>query len=220
MLKDMSSNIVIKEFDLAASSIGEFSLGSFDVKNYPESIVHLALKNQLSSYRSANAKVKTMAEISGTTAKPFKQKGTGNARQGSKRSVQMRGGRCCFGPTGSENYNKKTLKKVCKKSISLIIASKIKEGKLCSFKNFSAINKASNISNFLKNNNLKKVLFILDKSSGESSTKFCSSVKNIINVDAIDFRSINPYLLLSFDSVVAESSVLEKIVKKYKDELS
>ena len=215
-----SNNLAIKEFDLLSAQVGTFTLGSFDIKKYPEIIVPLSLQNQLSSRRSANAKVKSMSQISGTTAKPFKQKGTGNARQGSKRSVQMRGGRSCFGPTGLENYDRKTLKKVSRRSISMIISKKINEGKLYSFKNYSVINKTSAISKFLKKNDLKKVLFLIDKSSDNLSNKFHCSVNNIAGSDVVDFRSINPYLLLSFENIVIDSSVLEKIIKKYKDELS
>lgn len=217
----MSSNsLAIKKFDLLSAQVDTSTLGSFNVKKYPEIIIHLSLQNQLSSRRSANAKIKSMSQISGTTAKPFKQKGTGNARQGSKRSVQMRGGRSCFGPTGLENHDRKTLKKVARRSISMIISKKISEGKLHSFKNYSAINKTSSISKFLKKNDLKKVLFLIDKSSDNSFNKFQCSVNNIVGSDVVDFRSINPYLLLSFENIVIEGSVLEKIIKKYKDELS
>jgi large subunit ribosomal protein L4 len=216
----MSSSIVVKEFDLSSNSVNDISLSNFNVGNYSDELVHLSLRNQLLSSRSSSAKVKSMSEISGTTAKPFKQKGTGNARQGSKRSVQMRGGRSCFGPTGLENHNRKTLKEISKKSISLLISNKIKGRNLYCFKNFSAIEKTSEINNFLNDNNLKKVLFLVDKSPNSSHKKFYNSVANISGSDVVDFRSISPYLLLKFDKIIVDSSVAEKIIKKYTNDLS
>ena len=69
---------------------------------------------QLASRRSGSAKVKAMSEISGTTAKPWKQKGTGRARQGSRRSVQFVGGRTCHGPT-PRSFDFSMPKKIVKK---------------------------------------------------------------------------------------------------------
>ena len=63
-----------------------------------EEIIYRMVRYQLAKRRSGNHKTKGISEISGTTKKPFKQKGTGNARQGSKRSPQMRGGAVIFGP--------------------------------------------------------------------------------------------------------------------------
>ena len=80
---------VIKEINLDKSIFG------LDVKN---EIIHRMIRYQLAKKRSGNHKTKGISEISGTTRKPFKQKGTGSARQGSKRSPQMRGGAVIFGP--------------------------------------------------------------------------------------------------------------------------
>ena len=161
-----------------------------------------------------------MSEISGTTAKPFKQKGTGNARQGSKRSVQMRGGRSCFGPTGSENYQRKTIKKIAKKSISLILLDKIKENNIYSFSDYENINKSSIISKFLKKNNLKKSLFIVDKASLANNALFFAAIRNVPNCDIVDFRSINAYILLNFNNIIIQNNILDGFFKKYRDELS
>ena len=82
-------NKVIKEIDLDKEIFG------VEVKN---EIIHRMIRYQLAKKRSGNHKTKTISEISGSTRKPFKQKGTGNARQGSRRSPQMRGGSVIFGP--------------------------------------------------------------------------------------------------------------------------
>ena len=82
-------NKVVKEIDLDKKIFG------VEIKN---EIIHRMIRYQLAKKRSGNHKTKGISEISGTTRKPFKQKGTGSARQGSRRSPQMRGGAVIFGP--------------------------------------------------------------------------------------------------------------------------
>ena len=82
-------NKVLKQIDLNKSIFG------VDVKN---EVIQRMIRYQLAKKRSGNHKTKGISEISGTTKKPFKQKGTGSARQGSRRSPQMRGGAVIFGP--------------------------------------------------------------------------------------------------------------------------
>ena len=82
-------NKVVKEIDLDKKIFG------VEIKN---EIIHRMIRYQLAKKRSGNHKTKGISEISGTTRKPFKQKGTGSARQRSRRSPQMRGGAVIFGP--------------------------------------------------------------------------------------------------------------------------
>ena len=82
-------NKTLKDIDL------DKSIFSIEIK---DEIIYRMVRYQLSKRRSGNHKTKGISEISGTTKKPFKQKGTGSARQGSKRSPQMRGGAVIFGP--------------------------------------------------------------------------------------------------------------------------
>ena len=91
MKQDIKSleNKVLKQIDLNKS------IFSLEVKS---DIIHRMIRFQLAKKRSGNHKTKGISEISGTTRKPFKQKGTGSARQGSRRSPQMRGGAVIFGP--------------------------------------------------------------------------------------------------------------------------
>ena len=86
-----SSKVVAEKLDFALEVGGQTRLEN------PRAVAYV-LGWQRAKRRSGSANTKLMSEISGTTAKPHKQKGTGSARQGSKRSVQFRGGRTCFGP--------------------------------------------------------------------------------------------------------------------------
>ncbi len=92
--------ITLSKLDFDQGSVGSKSFEISSPNNYtlnPRSLSYI-VRWHLAAKRSGSAKVKTMAEISGTTAKPWKQKGTGRARQGSRRSVQFVGGRTCHGP--------------------------------------------------------------------------------------------------------------------------
>ena len=93
-----------------------------------EEIIYRMVRYQLAKRRSGNHKTKGISEISGTTKKPFKQKGTGNARQGSKRSPQMRGGAVIFGPQ-VRSHAHKLPKKIKKLALKMAISKKVKDGK-------------------------------------------------------------------------------------------
>ena len=92
-------------------------------------LLHRMVGWQLSKRRAGTHKTKTISEISGSTKKPFKQKGTGNARQGSLRSAQMRGGATIFGPVvRSHAYDMN--KKVRKLALKVALSAKVAEGKV------------------------------------------------------------------------------------------
>jgi len=160
---------------------------------------------QLAKRRAGSAKVKTMSEISGSTAKPHKQKGTGNARQGSKRSVQFVGGRTCHGPT-PRSFDFTMPKKISKKALSDALIIKLKEGKVTLFKDFGNEVKTSKVSAFLKKNKFNDALIIND-STNEALTK---SARNIKNVKVLDVKGINVYDLLNFENVLIDSQLFEK----------
>ena len=91
-------------------------------------IIYRMIRYQLAKRRSGNHKTKGISEISGTTKKPFKQKGTGSARQGSKRSPQMRGGAVIFGPQ-VRSHAHKIPKKIKKLALKMVLSKKLKDGK-------------------------------------------------------------------------------------------
>ena len=97
-----------------------------------DSVIHRMVRFQLAKKRSGNHKTKGISEISGTTKKPFKQKGTGSARQGSKRSPQMRGGAVIFGPQ-VRSHSHKLPKKIRSLALKMALSSKLKEGETKSF---------------------------------------------------------------------------------------
>jgi len=150
-----------------------------------------------------------MSEISGTTAKPHKQKGTGHARQGSKRSVQFRGGRTCFGPR-VRSFEYKIPKKIVKLAVADVIRLKLKENKLVLFSNDKSEIKTGVINKILKDNKIDNAL-VLCNSEANSVNTISKAVRNIKNVKAIDFDGLNVYDILNFDFLLLDKNLLSTI---------
>ena len=113
-------NKLVREVDLNKSIFGV---------DYREDIISRMIRYQLAKRRSGNHKTKGISEISGSTKKPFKQKGTGSARQGSRRSPQMRGGAVIFGPQ-VRSHAHKLPKKIRTLALKIALSKKLKDGKL------------------------------------------------------------------------------------------
>jgi len=192
-----------------------FETESFDNNSFhiDSDISFLSAKNisyvvrwQLASRRSGSAKTKTMSEISGTTAKPWKQKGTGRARQGSKRSVQFVGGRTCHGPM-PRSFDFSMPKKITKKALADVLMLKIFENKIFTFNPTANIIKTNKVSKFLQKSNLETVLFVVDKNS-----VLQKSVKNIKNTKVLHSHALNVYDILNYDNIVVEQDIFEKSI--------
>ena len=125
-----------------------------------DTIIHRMINYQLSKRRSGNHKTKGISEISGTTKKPFKQKGTGSARQGSRRSPQMRGGAVIFGPQ-VRSHSHKLPKKIKSLALKMALSSKFKDGKLKIIDDFKLTKpKTSILRNKLDKLKIDSALFI------------------------------------------------------------
>lgn len=161
---------------------------------------------QLAKRRSGSAKIKTMAEISGTTAKPYKQKGTGNARQGSKRSVQFVGGRTCHGPM-PRSFDFTMPKKIVKKALSDVLRFKLQENKISLFSDFGKEIKTSKLSSLLKKADFSSSLIIYNGLEGNEA--LVKSAKNLKNVKTLDVKALNVYDILNFDQVIVTDEIFK-----------
>jgi large subunit ribosomal protein L4 len=166
----------------------------------------------LSKRRSGTANVKDFNQISGTTKKPFKQKGTGNARQGSKRSVQFVGGRTCHGPK-TRSFCYSIPKKIIRGSINIAIRSKIANNNLfiCQNLNLDKV-KTSIVSNFFLINKIESALIV----SEVSDKNFTKSIKNIKNIKFATYNSINSYDIIRYKNLIIDKELyinqIEKII--------
>ena len=177
-----------------------------------EEIIHRMVRYQLSKKRSGNHKTKGISEISGTTKKPFKQKGTGSARQGSKRSPQMRGGAVIFGPQ-VRSHAHKLPKKIKQLALKMAISKKIKDGK---FKIISELKmskpKTSIFREKMSSLKLDSALFI-EKDKIDSN--FFMASKNVPKIDILPLAGINVYDILKRDFLVFSENAIGGISERF-----
>lgn len=175
-------------------------------------IIYRMIRYQLAKRRSGNHKTKGISEISGTTKKPFKQKGTGSARQGSKRSPQMRGGAVIFGPQ-VRSHAHKLPKKIKQLALKMAISKKIKDGK---FKIIDELKiskpKTSLFKNKLKNLKIDSALFI---DSSIADKNFLIASKNIPKIDVLPLVGINVYDIFRRDYLIFSESALNAISERF-----
>tara|TARA_B100001559_G_C16409076_1_gene579470 strand:+ start:237 stop:863 length:627 start_codon:yes stop_codon:yes gene_type:complete len=199
-------NKVVKEIDLDKKIFG------VEIKN---EIIHRMIRYQLAKKRSGNHKTKGISEISGTTRKPFKQKGTGSARQGSRRSPQMRGGAVIFGPQ-VRSHAHKLPKKIRSLALKMALSNKLKEGKLKVISDFK-INKpkTSFLSSKLAKMEIDSALFIDGK---DLEKNFKSAVKNIPKTDFLPVSGLNVYDIIRRNFLIISEKALSGINERFKNE--
>jgi len=179
-----------------------------------DEIIHRMIRYQLAKKRSGNHKTKGISEISGSTKKPFKQKGTGSARQGSRRSPQMRGGSVIFGPLVRSHAHKMP-KKVRSLALKMALSIKFKSGKLKVLNDFK-INKPKTSLLISKLSGLKinSALFVDGK---EVEKNFYFAVKNVPNVDLLPAAGINVYDIVKRDHLVLSEDALKSLEERFKE---
>ena len=179
-----------------------------------EEIIYRMVRYQLAKRRSGNHKTKGISEISGTTKKPFKQKGTGNARQGSKRSPQMRGGAVIFGPQ-VRSHAHKLPKKIKQLALKMAISKKIKDGK---FKIINELKMSKPKTNLFRSKlaglKLDSALFIDGK---DIDNNLLLASKNIPKIDILPVAGINVYDILKRDYLVLSENAVNGIKERFKE---
>ena len=173
----------------------------------------MEVKRFLASARSGTSKTKGRSEVRGGGRKPWRQKGTGNARAGSSRSPLWRGGGVTFGPV-PRDYSFKLNKKVIRKSKIMALSDKFSEGKLMVVSDFNfekpSTKKASSILDNLKVAN-SKILVVLENLEGNELLSF----RNMPNVLLTTYRSMNTYEILVSDYMIFTKNSLEKFLEEF-----
>lgn len=202
----------ISVFNIEGKEVGSIELNDavFGV-NVNEHLVHMAVVAQLANKRQGTQKAKTRSEVSGGGRKPWKQKGTGHARQGSTRSPQWKGGGVVFAPTPRDytiNLNKKE-KRIALKSA---LTSRVLENKFIIVDDFAMSEiKTKKMQQTLNNLNVKKALVVC----AENEKNTVLSVRNIYGVKAASPKSINVYDILKYNTVVASKDAVKTIEEVY-----
>ena len=190
--------------------VGDLNLNKevFGVKVNDQALFD-AVQVYLANSRQATAKTKVRSEVRGGGKKPWKQKGTGRARQGSRRAPQWRGGGTVFGPDGNQNYTLKMNKQVralAVKSALTQIAKKITVVDSIKFEKPST----KEMAKLLKTLNVEgKTLVVVDDDS--VNIEAILSISNLENVDVLFYDELNTYELLNHSSFVFTSKAISNI---------
>ncbi len=176
-----------------------------------EHLMHMAVVQQLANKRQGTQKAKTRSEVSGGGRKPWRQKGTGHARQGSTRAPQWTGGGVVFAPT-PRDYSFKLNKKEKRAALKSALTSRVAESKfiVVDEMNFGEI-KTKNFQNMLNNLSVSKALVVLE----EGNTNAVLSARNIESVKTAGTNTINVYDILKYNTVIATKAAVATIEEVY-----
>ena len=176
-----------------------------------EHLVHQAVVLQLANNRQGTQKAKTRSEVSGGGRKPWRQKGTGHARQGSTRAPQWTGGGVVFAPV-PRDYSFKMNKKEKRAALKSALTSRVEENKFIVVDElkFDEI-KTKNFQNVLNNLNVNKALVVLE----DGNTNVEISAKNIPDVKTARTNTINVYDVLKYNTVIATKAAVAAIEEVY-----
>ena len=176
-----------------------------------EHLVHMAVVSQLANKRQGTQKAKTRSEVSGGGRKPWRQKGTGHARQGSTRAPQWTGGGVVFAPT-PRDYSFKLNKKERRAALKSALTSRVEEKKLIVVDeiNFDEI-KTKKFQDVLNNLSVSKALVVLE--DGNKNAEL--SARNIADVKTAKTNTINVYDILKYNTVIATKAAVQAIEEVY-----
>ena len=203
----------VSVYNIEGKEVGSIELNDavFGVE-VNEHLVHMAVVNQLANNRQGTQSAKTRSEVSGGGRKPWRQKGTGHARQGSTRAPQWTGGGIVFAPK-PRDYSFKMNKKEKAGAIKSALTTKVNEEKffvMDSLK-FDEI-KTKKMVGVLDALKVNKALVVLD---GEDNDNVEVSARNIAGVRTVYSNAINVYDILKYDTIIITKSAVAKIEEVY-----
>lgn len=179
-------------------------------REYNEALVHQVVTAYLANARSGNRKQKTRAEVTHTTKKPWRQKGTGRARAGTTTSPVWRGGGRAFPNTPEENFSHKVNRKMYRAGVAAILSKLVADGRLVIANELNIDSpKTKSFVSVLNNLSLGKetVLVVVD----ELTENVYYASRNLSTVLVLEAHQIDPYSLLRCNKVVFTQKAIEKV---------
>ena len=202
----------VSVYNMEGNEVGKMDLNDavFGVE-VNEHLVHMAVVAQLANKRQGTQKAKTRSEVSGGGRKPWRQKGTGHARQGSTRSPQWTGGGVVFAPT-PRDYTIRLNKKEKRAALKSALTSRVLENKFIVVDelNLDEI-KTKKFQAVMNNLKVNKALVVV----GEGCDNAVKSAKNIPSVKTAYVNTINVYDILKYNTVVATKAAVANIEEVY-----
>ena len=179
--------------------------------NVNEHLVHMAVVQQLANNRQGTQKAKTRSEVRGGGRKPWRQKGTGHARQGSTRAPQWTGGGVVFAPT-PRDYSFKMNKKEKRIALLSALSSKVADNKIVVLDSFNLDEvKTKKFAEVMSNLKVDKALVVIE---GENKNVVLSG-RNIPTVKVSATNEINTYDVLKYETLVVTKAAVEKLEEVY-----
>lgn len=195
-------------YNMEGKEVGKMDLNDavFGVE-INEHLVHMAVVQNLANKRQGTQKAKTRAEVSGGGRKPWRQKGTGHARQGSTRAPQWKGGGVVFAPT-PRDYSFKLNKKEKRAALKSVLTSRVQDNKLIVLDElkFDAI-KTKDFKKVMDNLKVEKAMVVID---GQDENVILSA-RNLPTVNTAVAENINVYDILKGDTLVLTKDAVAKI---------
>ena len=202
----------VSVYNIEGKEVGKIDLSDavFGVE-VNEHLVHMAVVSQLANNGQGTQKAKTRSEASGGGRKPWRQKGTGHARQGSTRAPQWTGGGVVFAPV-PRDYSFKMNKREKRAALKSALTSRVEENKFIVIDeiNFEEA-KTKNFANILKNLDVSKALVVLEDDNKNAEL----SARNIADVKTAKTNTINVYDILKYNTVITTKAVVAKIEEVY-----
>ena len=202
----------VSVYNMEGAQVGTIELNDavFGVE-VNEHLVHMAVVNQLANNRQGTQSAKTRSEVSGGGRKPWRQKGTGHARQGSTRSPQWTGGGVVFAPK-PRDYSFKMNKKEKRIALLSALSSKVADNKIVVLDAFNLDEvKTKKFAEVMSNLKVDKALVVIE---GENKNVVLSG-RNIPTVKVSATNEINTYDVLKYETLVVTKAAVEKLEEVY-----
>ena len=202
----------VSVYNMEGKEVGTMELSDavFGVE-IKEHLVHQAVVLQLANNRQGTQKAKTRSEVSGGGRKPWRQKGTGHARQGSTRSPQWTGGGVVFAPV-PRDYSIKMNKKEKRLALKSVLTSKVQDNKFLVLDELKLAEiKTKEMKKVLDNLKVDKALVVV----GDDCENVILSARNIPGVQTASVNSINVFDILKYNTVIATKSSVASIEEVY-----
>ena len=202
----------VSVYNIEGKEVGKIDLSDavFGVE-VNEHLVHMAVVNQLANNRQGTQSAKTRSEVSGGGRKPWRQKGTGHARQGSTRAPQWTGGGIVFAPK-PRDYSFKMNKKEKRIALLSALSSKVADNKIVVLDAFNLDEiKTKKFAEVMSNLKVDKALVVIE---GENKNVVLSG-RNIPTVKVSATNEINTYDVLKYETLVVTKAAVEKLEEVY-----
>ncbi len=180
---------------------------------FNQSFIHQIILSYQNNHRQGTSKVKTRAEVAGGGKKPWRQKGTGRARQGSIRSPQWRKGGVVFGPTGEQNYSVKINSRTRAKAMRFALLNLVRQEKLVVIDNLPTVKSTKEVKNFLKQYSLGRKNLLGLSSKDLLYFQFAANL-DIVHVKLID--QINPMDLFRCQTFICSKEAFDSLLNRIK----